>query len=80
MSDCMNCHEEITECKCDSPRTFSDREGPECPYCGEVSRACDSDGLLYDESREEWECDHCGKEFFVSIFIHHTWSCERKEK
>lgn len=60
--------------------TWSDSEGPICPYCGYLNKACESDCILYNESTESYDCDECGKEFGVSLFISHSWSATRQEK
>lgn len=59
-----------------SDRHTYSRHGAECPYCGHMNRPEDSDGGLYDEGRTEWECNGCEKEFRMSVYVSHSWTCE----
>lgn len=77
---CFTCDKLLRECKCNVTDTYSDIEGPICPYCGYMNKACDSDGHLYDESTTEWYCANCDETFDVSIYVSHTWHSYTKGK
>lgn len=51
--------------------TWSDGEGPQCPFCGTVFTA--DDPQYYDESGFEDECGSCGGTIHVQPHISVSW-------
>lgn len=51
-------------------------DGPICPYCGHKHRPSEEPEHYYSESSDTSECGECGKEFRMSVFPSHSWTCE----
>lgn len=43
--DCLNCLENIAECKCGDTEGYSS-EGAVCPYCGHIDLASESEAIF----------------------------------
>lgn len=65
--------------KCSEPATFSEDDGPACPYCGKIQNTIDAAGKREDENTESWTCDYCNKEFWLNVIVHYAWSATRKK-
>lgn len=52
--------------------TWSNGEGPQCPFCGTVFTA--DDPQYYDESGFEDECGSCGNVIFIQPYVSTTWT------
>ena len=55
-------------------------DGAVCPHCGDTTYPWDDAYALYDESISEWHCESCGKDFNVSVYVSHSWTCTPKEE
>lgn len=78
-AECICCSEPVANCNCGETETWSDSDGPMCPYCGCLNKAIDSCGRLFDESTDDYSCDHCSQKFYVSVEVTFSWSAVRRE-
>lgn len=51
-------------------------DGPECPYCGHQHKPSEDPSHYYNESNDTSTCESCDKDFTMSIYISHSWTCE----
>ena len=58
--------------------TYSDGEGPICPWCGQEWTA--DDALYYDEDGFEEDCSNCGKPIHIQPVITTAWITSPIEK
>ena len=77
--NCWNCHEDFDSCDCGEAETYSTVK-PHCPHCGNVvSDEGDPNPDYYIDGDFEMDCPSCGKDFEVSVYVSHSYTCTRKE-
>lgn len=51
-------------------------EGPECPHCGHQHQPSEDPAHYYNESSDTSTCESCEKDFKMSVYVSHSWTCE----
>ena len=54
-------------------------DGPICPYCEHQHNPADEPQHYYNEMADESTCSSCGKDFKLSVYVRHSWTCEAYE-